>query len=104
MFTTEARSSRRKEKNMKILKKGLPEYPLPSPCSPYLRGKWFFILILSLFPGTILAAGNLTQAQMVDHPYLALFPGAAIALTVYGCNMLGDALRDTLDPRLRRGA
>jgi peptide/nickel transport system permease protein len=45
-----------------------------------------------------------SQAQMQAHPYLALFPGAAIALTVYGCNMLGDALRDTLDPRLRRGA
>ncbi|MCC7364109.1 MAG: ABC transporter permease [Dehalococcoidia bacterium] len=44
------------------------------------------------------------QTYMTQHPHLALFPGAAIALTVYGCNMLGDALRDTLDPRLRRGA
>jgi peptide/nickel transport system permease protein len=34
-------------------------------------------------------------------PWLALFPGAAIALTVYGFNLFGDALRDVLDPRLR---
>jgi peptide/nickel transport system permease protein len=30
------------------------------------------------------------------------FPGLAIAITVLGINMLGDALRDALDPRLRR--
>jgi peptide/nickel transport system permease protein len=34
-------------------------------------------------------------------PTLALFPGAVIALTVYSFNMLGDALRDLLDPRMR---
>jgi peptide/nickel transport system permease protein len=34
-------------------------------------------------------------------PWLALWPGLAIALSVYGFNMLGDALRDVLDPRLR---
>ncbi|MBI2764794.1 MAG: ABC transporter permease [Chloroflexi bacterium] len=44
------------------------------------------------------------QSQMQQHPYLALFPGAAIALTVYGFNMLGDALRDSWDPRLRTRA
>lgn len=36
-----------------------------------------------------------------QHPWLILFPGLAIFLTVYGFNMLGDALRDILDPRLR---
>jgi peptide/nickel transport system permease protein len=41
------------------------------------------------------------QADMQQHPYLALFPGLAIALTVYSFNMLGDALRDVLDPRMR---
>ena len=41
------------------------------------------------------------QAGMQQHPYLALFPGIAIALTVYSLNMFGDALRDVLDPRLR---
>ena len=41
------------------------------------------------------------QEQMRGHPYLALFPGLAIAITVYSMNMFGDALRDVLDPRLR---
>lgn len=35
-------------------------------------------------------------------PHLALFPGFAIVLTVLGLNLLGDALRDWLDPRLQR--
>ena len=35
-------------------------------------------------------------------PLLAVWPGMLIALTVFGFNMLGDALRDILDPRLRR--
>ena len=34
-------------------------------------------------------------------PWLAVFPGIAISLAVYGINILGDALRDVLDPRLR---
>ena len=37
----------------------------------------------------------------VGHEYLMLIPGAAIFICVYGFNMLGDALRDVLDPRLR---
>jgi peptide/nickel transport system permease protein len=32
-------------------------------------------------------------------PTFAVFPGAAIALTVLGLNLLGDGLRDLLDPR-----
>jgi peptide/nickel transport system permease protein len=39
----------------------------------------------------------------VGHEYLMLIPGAAIFLCVYAFNMLGDALRDVLDPRLRGG-
>lgn len=35
-------------------------------------------------------------------PHLALFPGLAIVITVLGLNLLGDGLRDWLDPRLRR--
>jgi len=35
------------------------------------------------------------------HPYLVLFPGLMISLVVLGFNLLGDALRDILDPRLR---
>ena len=34
-------------------------------------------------------------------PWLVIFPGVAISLTVFGTNLLGDALRDILDPRER---
>ena len=34
-------------------------------------------------------------------PWLVIFPGLAISLAVFGTNLLGDALRDILDPRLR---
>jgi len=34
-------------------------------------------------------------------PWLMIYPGLAISLAVFGTNLLGDALRDTLDPRLR---
>lgn len=42
-----------------------------------------------------------TRELAADHMHLALFPGLAIFLAVFGFNMLGDALRDVLDPRLR---
>ena len=45
---------------------------------------------------------NEAQTFMYLAPQLAIFPGAAIALTVLGLNLLGDGLRDVLDPRLRR--
>ena len=35
-------------------------------------------------------------------PYLIIFPGIALALTVFGFNLLGDGIRDALDPRLNR--
>ena len=38
---------------------------------------------------------------MQTAPWIAIFPGIAITLAVFGFNMLGDALRDVLDPRLR---
>ncbi len=46
----------------------------------------------------------LSEAQtfMFLAPHLAIFPGLAIALMVLGLNLLGDGLRDVLDPRLRR--
>ena len=34
-------------------------------------------------------------------PWIAIFPGLAIALTVFGFSLFGDALRDALDPKLR---
>lgn len=46
----------------------------------------------------------LTSAQqyLAQAPYLALFPGIAIALTTLGFNLLGDGLRDVLDPKETR--
>ena len=41
------------------------------------------------------------QTLMFQAPQLAVYPGAAIALAVLGLNLLGDGLRDLLDPRLR---
>jgi len=35
-------------------------------------------------------------------PHIAIFPGLAIVLTVLGLNLMGDGLRDLLDPRIRR--
>jgi peptide/nickel transport system permease protein len=46
---------------------------------------------------------NEAQAQMFSAPMLALWPGAAIMLSVLGLNLLGDGLRDLLDPKLARG-
>lgn len=41
--------------------------------------------------------------QLFSAPHLVLFPGAAITLTVLAFNLLGDGVRDVLDPRLNRG-
>jgi ABC-type dipeptide/oligopeptide/nickel transport system permease subunit len=48
--------------------------------------------------GSMLAAG---RARMASAPWLTFFPGLAIFVTVLSLNMLGDGLRDILDPRLR---
>ena len=45
---------------------------------------------------------NEAQSQMFQAPLLAVYPGAAIALAVLGLNLMGDGLRDLLDPRLAR--
>lgn len=44
------------------------------------------------------------QTMVTLAPHVAIFPGLAIVLTVLGLNLLGDGLRDHLDPRLRRAA
>jgi len=43
-----------------------------------------------------------SQTMVSFAPHLALFPGLAIVLTVLGLNLMGDALRDLFDPKLRR--
>ncbi len=49
--------------------------------------------------GAMLSGG---RRFMETVPSLAIFPGLAIMVTVLGSNLIGDALRDILDPRLRR--
>lgn len=48
--------------------------------------------------GNIMAEG---RQYMTDAPWIIAIPGAALMITVLGLNMLGDGLRDVLDPRLR---
>jgi peptide/nickel transport system permease protein len=45
---------------------------------------------------------NEAQTQMFQAPLLAVWPGAAVALAVLGLNLMGDGLRDLLDPKLAR--
>ncbi|MEO5951144.1 MAG: ABC transporter permease [Chloroflexia bacterium] len=42
------------------------------------------------------------RSSVLNAPHLLIFPGAAIAITVLAFNLLGDGLRDALDPRLNR--
>jgi len=44
---------------------------------------------------------NSGASFLANDPWLAIVPGAAISLTVFSFNLLGDSLRDALDPRLR---
>jgi peptide/nickel transport system permease protein len=51
--------------------------------------------------------GGMLSLAGLDHmyraPWLAIWPAVALSLAVFGFNMLGDALRDLLDPRLKGG-
>lgn len=49
--------------------------------------------------GAMLSAG---RTYMRDYPHMVLFPGIAIALVVLSLNMLGDGLRDAMDPKLKK--
>ena len=48
--------------------------------------------------GNILSEGRI---YMQNAPWITIFPGVAIALTVLGLNLAGDGLRDVLDPRMK---
>jgi peptide/nickel transport system permease protein len=48
--------------------------------------------------GNMLAGG---RSYVIDSPWIATFPGLAILVTVLAFNLMGDALRDAFDPRLR---
>ena len=43
---------------------------------------------------------NEARADMLNAPHTAIFPSLAIFLTVLAFNLLGDGLRDALDPKL----
>ncbi len=43
------------------------------------------------------------RGYMLNAPWMVLWPGLALSLTVFGINMFGDAARDLLDPRLKGG-
>ena len=49
--------------------------------------------------GNMLSAGRM---NMRDHGYLVLAPGMAIFLSIFSLNLLGDGLRDALDPRMKQ--
>ena len=49
--------------------------------------------------GTMLGS---ERSSVFNAPHLLVFPGLAIVLTVLAFNLLGDGLRDALDPRLNR--
>ena len=51
--------------------------------------------------GGMLSGGGRQYMELA--PWMALWPGFALALTIFGVNMLGDGIRDILDPRLRGG-
>ena len=45
--------------------------------------------------------GQAQQRYIAAGPWTSIFPGVALTVTVFGINVLGDAVRDVLDPRLR---
>lgn len=63
------------------------------------------LTFLGLGPPTLISWGGMLSAEarqkMESAPWMAIFPGMAIMITVLAFNLLGDALRDILDPRLR---
>jgi peptide/nickel transport system permease protein len=96
----------------------LTKHVLPNIMAPII------ILFSMSVPGLILAEAGLSflgygipppapswggmlsgsaRTYMFRDPWMALWPGLALTIMVYGVNMFGDAMRDLLDPRLRGG-
>jgi peptide/nickel transport system permease protein len=94
----------------------LSRYVLPNILSPII------VQVSLLIPGAIMTAaglsflglgvtpptaewGSMLQASLTWvrlAPHMMIFPGLALMLVVFGFNVFGDGLRDTLDPRVRR--
>ncbi|MFC2032005.1 ABC transporter permease [Chloroflexota bacterium] len=82
----------------------------------------YLIVVTSLLGGIILAEASLSflglgipapapswgrslsdaMPYYITAPWMAIFPGLAISLAVFGANLFGDALRDTWDPRMKK--
>lgn len=62
------------------------------------NGKSTFWNVIARVLGTY--SGNIS-ADMLRAPTLVLFPALAIVLTAFSVNLLGDGLRDAMDPRLK---
>ena len=61
------------------------------------------VAFLASFASPALATDDdAARAEMLTAPHAAIFPALAIFLTVLAFNLLGDGLRDALDPRLNR--
>jgi peptide/nickel transport system permease protein len=94
------------------------QHILPNVVAPYI------IMVTAQLGGAILAEAALSylglgaaeptpswglmlsgsaSAYAEKAPWIALFPGIAISLAVFGFNLFGDSLRDALDPKLRKG-
>lgn len=60
---------------------------------------------LGLKPPTPTWGGMIREGfdNILDSPWLAIIPGVAVLLVVFALNLLGDGLRDAIDPRLRDG-
>ena len=69
-----------------------------------LTEAWLSFLGLGAQPPTPSWGAMITEGQfyLTSRPWVCVFPGLAILLTVLGFNMLGDGLRDVLDPRLKQ--
>ena len=65
------------------------------------RGKALGLGVTPPMPewGNLLSAG---RTYIKDYSYLTMFPGLVIMLTVIAFNMLGDGLRDAMDPKLKK--
>ena len=96
----------------------IAQHIIPNVAAPYI------IMLTAQLAGAILAEAALSYlglgaaeptpswglmlsgsapAYAEKAPWIALFPGIAISLGVFGFNLFGDSLRDALDPKLRRG-
>jgi ABC-type antimicrobial peptide transport system permease subunit len=60
------------------------------------------VIIWAVMPGVLAPMDPLEQSLARYLKAIAFFPGVVLMLTVLGTNLLGDWLRDVLDPRLKR--